>query len=202
MLDKRLSPPAFDQLGRGGRIAVTDQYVFRADWTDGINQLLGTYKGTHSLASNPDYVLAAKSIVRLSGVNAYITNETQGPDQAAKAIATSADPKLYETAWTPGPREPLLVPYTVVAAGGGLDKNGQLFTCIALVHASEQDAKQNADLLKQRIANARRVTGRYWSSEIPSVQTTVVGRVLEVKLPGAVIGARFLYQQDPLLLHR
>ncbi len=203
----RLAPPAFDQLGRGGRVAVEPQLVLRALWTEGLQQMIAASQGGPSLAANADFRLAAESLERLGTFGAFFTTRTQGPDQAAAALATG-DLKPEErtkigTAWNPPAGTPVLAPYTLIAAGVGQGQDGQPFTGIVLVHASELAAQQNAALLPQRIAQTSSLAnGQPWSSLLPHVQTSVSGRALLVTLADTGIGPEFLLRNDPLLLHR
>lgn len=203
----RLAPPAFDELGRGGRIAITPQLVLRALWTDGLKQMIAASQGGPSLAANPDERLAADSLERLGTFGGLFTDRTQGPDRAAESLAASGltpDVRAKITAaWNPPAGTPVLEPYTLVAAGVGQGEDGQPFTGIVLIHASEQAAQQNATLLPRRIAQTSSLaTGQPWSSLLPHVQVSVSGRALVVTLADSGIGAQFLQQNDPLLLHR
>jgi hypothetical protein len=65
-LNLRLQPPAFDGLGRGGRIAVRDCLVFRTVETPGIHALIDTSLGQHpSLADVPEFRLLARHLDQL-----------------------------------------------------------------------------------------------------------------------------------------
>jgi len=203
----RLEPPAFDQLGRGGRVAITPQVVLRALWTDGLTQMIAAWHGGSSLFKNADFRQAADGLESLGTYSAYFTDRTQGPDRAAEALAASdlkPDARAAITAaWNPPAGTPVLQPYTLIAVGVGQGDDGQPFTGIVLIHASEQAAQQNAALLPQRIAQTSSLAaGQPWSSLLPHVQVRVSGRALIVTLADAKIGARFLTANDPLLLHR
>ena len=54
--EKVFAPPAFDQVGRGGRIAVLEQRVFRSLDTRGMESLIDAYHGKDdSLADNGEF---------------------------------------------------------------------------------------------------------------------------------------------------
>jgi hypothetical protein len=203
----RLAAPAFDELGRGGRVAIEPQIVLRALWTEGLQQMIAASQGGPSLAANADFRLAADSLERLGTFGGFFTDRTQGPDQAAQSLGsgnlTPERRARIMAAWNPSAGAPVLEPYTLIAIGVGQGADGQPFTGIVLVHASEQAAQQNAALLPQRIAQASSLAaGQPWSSLLPHVQTSVSGRVLLVTLADTSIGPQFLLQNDPLLLHR
>ena len=64
-----LQPPAYDELGRGGRIAVLDALAFRTLATEGMRSLIATYRDVRgSLANDPDLALDAGL---LEGLEAY-----------------------------------------------------------------------------------------------------------------------------------
>ena len=50
-LRARLQPPAFDELGRGGRLVFAESYVLRALWTAGIEEMIAVQE-SGSLADN------------------------------------------------------------------------------------------------------------------------------------------------------
>ncbi len=204
-LRSRFMPPVLDQLGRGGRIAVTEQYVLRTLWTAGMEQMLKVWKGnTGSLRQAEDVRLAARSMDRLAAHYAFLTSETQGADVAKAEIelAPAAGRAAVEAAWSTAAGKPVLERYQYVAAGWSVE-GGTTITVIVLVHATEQAAQQNAAHLTRRIAESSSAkTGKPWKDQITGVESKVEGRVLEVKLKGATFGPEFLYNRDPLLLHR
>ncbi len=77
-LDKKLQPPAFDQLGRGGRIAVLDSIVFRTLRTAGMRALIDTYHGHgDSLADDPALALAAGELQSLGVYSAILVGDVE-----------------------------------------------------------------------------------------------------------------------------
>jgi hypothetical protein len=191
-LRNRLAPPAFDSLGRGGRVAVTDQYVFRTVWTEGIEAMIGAWKGAPSLRNDEGFRLAAQGIERLDMHSVYLTDRTQSRD----AVEGTGDPPS-------GPPAPVLEPYTVLGVGSGYDSPDAVFTAIVLVHDTEEAAARNAQLLPQRIRAAYSVAAKEpWLNRFPNIEVKATGRVVEAKFQGSVIGPQFLFVRDPLLLHR
>ena len=60
---RRFAPPAFDQLGRGGRIAVQDRYVFYTVETPGMKDLIEASVGRRrSLADVEEFAILAKEM--------------------------------------------------------------------------------------------------------------------------------------------
>ena len=182
-LQSALKPPAFDRLGRGGRIAVTIEYVLRTLWTEGMTQMIGAAHGGPSLGVDADFRLTAQGLEDLQTYGAYITDQTQTAEGA-------------------GPPGPLLRPYSLIAVGVGRDANGESFTGVALVHASEQAAQENVGLVQRRIAEtSSAATGRPWASLFSAVEVHADGRLLAITLHGSTIGADFLLRRDPLFAH-
>lgn len=70
-LTRSLNPPAFDQLGRGGRIAVQDCYVFRALGTGDMELLTDAHRDdTTSLADVEEFLLLASGMSELGDYTA------------------------------------------------------------------------------------------------------------------------------------
>lgn len=181
-LQSVLKPPAFDRLGRGGRIAVTNEYILRTLWTEGMTAMIAAAHGSASLGANADFRLAAQGLEDLQTYGAYLTDQTQ-----------------TATAETSGP---LLRPYSLIAVGVGREANGAAFTGIALVHESEQAAQGNAGLIQRRIGETSSAATRQpWSSMFSSVEVHATGRLLAITLHGSAIGPDFLLRRDPLLAH-
>ena len=77
-LDKRLQPPVFDELGRGGRIAVLDSLVLRTLWTQGMRSLIDAYRNNRdSLADDPDLALAAGELQSLGVYSAILFGDVE-----------------------------------------------------------------------------------------------------------------------------
>jgi hypothetical protein len=92
----------------------------------------------------------------------------------------------------------------VAAVGGGVDESGIRFTAIALVHESEEAARENIGLLADRIKNGIMATIDWfkpdrgierdliegdtapWSAVIERAEIAVSGRILLVRLYGPI----------------
>ena len=98
-LPDRMRPPAFDQLGRGGRIAVLDSFVFRTVETPGMRSLISTYLGMEeSLGDDPDMSLAARKMDELELYSGLIMGNVEWlslegvlENACAEAAATQTD---------------------------------------------------------------------------------------------------------------
>ena len=152
-LVKILVPPAYDRLGRGGRIAVLDEYVFRTVETPGMRNLIVTSVGRRdSLADVEDFRLLAAGLDELNAYSEFMTDKTQSLDETltnlfAESAFTQEDMASVRARLE---EEPLLKPYDTFATGAGRDSRGQ-YMAVVLVHASERAAEQNVKLLRQRI---------------------------------------------------
>ena len=78
-IKKIYAPPAFDRLGRGGRIAVLDEYVFRTLETRGMKRLIDVSLGRRdSLADVDEFRLLATGLDELNAYSGLLTDMTQG----------------------------------------------------------------------------------------------------------------------------
>jgi hypothetical protein len=206
-VQKRFAPPAFDQLGRGGRIAVLDEYVFRTVETPGMRNLIDTSLGRRdSLAEVEDFQLLAGGLDELNAYSGFMTDKTQSLDETLTNLlaesaftqedVTSVRARLEE--------EPLLKPYDVFATGAGRDERGQ-YMAVVLVHSSEGAAEENVELLRRRIEEAQSLLiNQPWSDFFEGMDIRSDGVVLLGKLWGertANLWLQLIFNRDPLLLH-
>ncbi len=215
-LTKRLAPPAFDQLGRGGRIAVQDSYVFRTVWTDGMKALIdASLDKRPSLADWEDYRLVTQGMSELAAYGMFLSDQTQGFEQMLEAIAEGFSMTMNDQVClrvgAEVQRQPMLRRYQVFATGVGKDEMGN-YTALVLVHSDEGSATENAVLLRKRIEEVTsgvRVgsTLKTWAElfDTNRIEVDVKGRVLLAKLRPTERTPPYwldwVLQQDPLLLH-
>ncbi len=97
-LRARLKPPAFDKQGRGGRVAVQDQYIFRTLWTDGMKGLIDASLGHHpSLADAEEFRLMAKELSELGAYSIFLSNDTQSmSDLDSLTVTLTGEPGAYD----------------------------------------------------------------------------------------------------------
>jgi hypothetical protein len=205
-LRTRLVAPAFDELGRGGRLAFFDRYVLRTLSSAGIEQMIDAQAGNGSLGLHPDYIEIARKMDSLEAVGVFISCATQSRefgmawlDRLDLMPQNSPGVQSLRRVWDPQSSEPLLRPYDVVATGWGVDADG-IYMALVLVHKREESARQNVGLLLRRIAEASMSDGTKWSAEFSDVEVRSEGRSLVAKM--RVHEAwRFIEEGEPLLLH-
>ena len=185
--NKILAPPAFDRLGRGGRLAVLDDYVFRTVETAGMIQLIDASLGLRdSLADADEFRLLATGLDELNAYSGLLTDETQSLDVALTDLLGGFGGNFtqQEVAQLRATMEaePLLRPYDAFATGAGKDNRGQ-YMAVVLVHRSERVDRRNVELLRRRIEEAKSlVTGEPWADFFDDMEIQADGVVLLGKL--------------------
>ena len=193
-IQRVLSPPAFDRLGRGGRVAVRDSHVYRTLKTTDMEALIDTSQGrAPSLADVGEFRHLAGGLTELGAYSAYLSDVTQELDETPQAL-TLGDSLV-------------LRPYTAFATGVEIDDGGS-YMALVMVHADEGDAEENLGLLRRRIeGTSSSVTGKPWSEafDVDILDARSEGRVLLARLRRfGDIGydwINFIFHRDPLLLH-
>lgn len=204
-LRMRLGPPAFDELGRGGRIAVQRDYVFRTVETPGMRALIDAATGGDSLAQVEEYRLLAQGLEELSAYAVLLSDLTQTVKDVTSGLGGSMTAARLEELKQQLLKGPLLEPYQLLATGAGMDSRGQ-YMAVVLVHEDEAAARSNVTLLRRRVKEtASLLTGQPWGERVQEVEVRYQGRVLLAKLRGEraiTLWPDFIYQHDPLLLHK
>ena len=207
-LEERLSPPAFDKLGRGGRLAVQKDYVYRTVETRGMEKLIDVrLEQRRSLADFDDFQLLVAGLDQLGVYSALLSNQTQDlSDEAILSSLLPIDPtaddfdRLKEEIVHPG----LLRPYQAFATATGKDDEGQ-FMALVLVHDDARAASRNLDLLQRRIDQGNSLRGSTpWREFFNQTEIHTDGRVLLAKLRGDRtnrIWLEFVLFIDPLIGH-
>ena len=201
---KKLAHPAFDHLGRGGRIAVLDGFVFRTGGTAGMRNLIDTSVGRRdSLADVEEFRLLAAGLDELNAYSGLLTDMTQGFDETVEALMDAFGGEV-PTLKAQLEAEPLLRPYDAFATGAGRDNRGQ-YMVVVLVHSSDRAAQRNVELLRQRIEETQSLwINQPWSDFFEKMEIRAEGSVLLAKLWGErtrSLWLNFIFQRDPLLLH-
>ena len=201
---KRYAPPAFDRLGRGGRIAVQDGSVLRSLRDSDMETLIDTDLGQlASLADVEEFRLIADAMTDLGAYSVLISTETQQLDYVDALWRMVTPEEELESLSETLEATPLLRPYEAFGAGIGKDQNGQ-YMVLALVHANEALAAENAVLLRQLIEKADSLSYHAaWVEMVQVLEIRAEGRVLLAKVSGEIIStwARWIIQVDTLLLH-
>lgn len=181
----RLSPPVFDQVGRGGNWLVEEDLIFRTLARDDMRTLIDTRSGEiDSLGDRKEFKALANAMTELRAYGIYISEKT-----IQKTLELYVKPGGYGL--TPEQeaalRErlddiPVLRPYTTYALGSGLDDDGP-YSAAAFYFQSPDDASESAGLLVESIAQARTVLdGRPFTQLIVEVETEVDGNILLARL--------------------
>ena len=207
-ISKQFSPPAFDQMGRGGRIAVLDDYVFRTVETPGMSALIDASRGNlPSLADAEEFRLLAQGMSKLAAYSILLSDMTQdigkNPESWFSGNETQED-RLRLVALRKD--FPILRTYQAFGTGIGRDEAGP-YMAVVLVHADERSATKNADLLRARFLEAPPLPS--WVLEpfagiVDAVETETDGRLLLAKVRSQTLGSRWIawfYQLYPLLPH-
>ena len=184
-LREGLSPPAFDQLGRGGRIAVSDSLVYRTVETPGIETLIRTHQGKEDpLADDEDLALAAGRLddlglfsALLIGHAEFFSAEDVLDDLCLNLYSEQCD-RIRDRVANVGS----LTEYEVLGAGAGRDDDG-LFNAVVLVYRDDDDAERNARQFEERLEDGTSLfANRRWSELIPDGDVTAEGRTVVAKL--------------------
>jgi hypothetical protein len=195
----RLTAPAFDALGRGGRMAFSDGFVLRTEWTDGIKAMIEASKGESSLGANSDYVAMARELDAMGAYTAHLSDQVQSRAIGLPpGIPSDSSTAALRALWNPPPGEVVLSRYRYLGIGSARDSLGS-FVAIVLVHDTEAAAVKNAGLLPKRVASASNFRGVPWSQIFTQVEVETEGRILRARLYGPP-HTDFLFLADPLLL--
>lgn len=207
------APPAFDRSGRGGRLAVLDEYVLHTFGSTEMRALIDVnLNEVPSLADVEEFRLLAGGMSELEAYVMLLTDGSGGYDMSVEGIAKS----FFDG--TPSQSEieeqkqrltevggPLLRPFDAYATGAGIDENGP-YMALTLVHADDASAEENAGLLGRKIGEGTSLyAGLPWSESI-DIETSEVraeGRVLTAKLRGDMFRywLDWVIQRDGLIMH-
>ena len=205
-LRRRFSPPAFDQFGRGGRIAVQDSHVFYALETSGMNALIeASLDRRTSLLASEKFRLLAKAMSQLDAHASVLSDRNMSvEDTISKLLGDRYSEEDANQIRAQLAATPVLRQYLVFATGEGIDQDGP-YMAIALVHGSAEAAEENVNLLLRRINEASSLVrrGMRWSEMVDKAAVRAEGRVLLAKLHGPIAGAwpNFVFQPDTLFAH-
>ena len=206
-LKKTLHPPAYDVLGRGGRIAVLNSVVFRTLGTAGMKSLIRTYGGNgDSLADDPDLALATGALQNLGVYSALLAGDVErftGPldsllSPEERAQLQKMREQLQMEAGTTSDK------YSVLGAGVAKDADG-FVTILVFVYEDEGAASRNVQDFEGRLANGRSMlTGQPWTEYFPEGEVWNDGRALIARLrtEHPRIWEQMVLSVDSLLWHK
>jgi hypothetical protein len=173
----RFKPPAFDALGRGGRIAVQSEQIYRTLSTEDMQAAIETSLGLRpSLADVESHRLLVAGLAGLGVYSLFLTGDTSSQFKRPRTGATD-DP--FERATDPSL---LLRPYEAVALGTGRDDAGQYLT-VGLFHTTPELAAENVEILPRRVDQVPSLrTGQPWSVLFGEVEARAEGAVLVARI--------------------
>ena len=186
----RFAPTAFDEIGRGGRIAVLDEYVFRTLGASDMEALIdASLNEGASLADVEEFRLLAGGMSRLGAYTMLLSDDVEVWD--ADGYAAKGGPWLR--------------PYEAFATGAGKDENGH-YMALVLVHAADASAEENVGLLRRIIEEEGSVVNdALWSDYIDVERSEIhaEGRALLAKLRGRFANnwRDWVIQRDGLILY-
>ena len=191
----RFAPPAFDEIGRGGRIAVLDDYVFRTLGASDMEALIdASLNEGASLADMEEFRLLAGGMSRLGAYTMLLSDDVEVWNADDHAVMLLSE------------RGPWLRPYEAFATGAGKDEKGH-YMALALVHAADASAEKNVGLLRRIIEEEGSIIHDdiSWSDYIDVERSEIhtQGRVLLAKLRGrfANYWRDWVIQRDGLILY-
>ena len=185
-LEKRLQPPVYDQLGRGGRIAVLDSIVFRTLATEGMWSLIETYRDAwDSLADDPALTLAARELRNLGVYSAILVGDVERftTDPLDSLLSAEEQAQLEKMRAQLGMEaEDTPDEFSVLGAGVARDSDG-FFTMLVFVYEDADVANRNVQDLEEMLANGQSVaTGQPWIEYFPQSEVWNDGRTLIARL--------------------
>ena len=200
----RNGPPAFDHLGRGGRIAVTSDYVYRTVETPGMKALIDSRAGDGpTLADVEEFRLLGKAMSDLNTYAAFFSDRTQkvNPNPDNTANLGSFVPGFQEGLIAEIGGSSLLLPYLAFSIGPGRDGLGP-YLALALVHTDSAAATENKQRLERRISDNEDLQA--WMEGLEEFDISVDGRVLSATLRGdgpASTWKALIFTVTPLVPH-
>ena len=210
----QFAPPAFDRSGRGGRLAVLDEYVLHTYGSSEMTALIdASLNEVPSLADVEDFRLLAAG---MSELGAYVMLLTDGSGSYDMSVGVMAESFFSEGTPTQSEIEeqkqrlsdeggPLLRPFSSYGTGAGMDDVGP-YMALTLVHADPASTEENVGLLRRRIEEGQSLFFDVPWSESVELDSSVIraeGRVLTAKLRGTMFRnwLDWVFQRDSLIMH-
>lgn len=201
-LSTRFAPPVFDRLGRGGRILVQDDYVYRALSHGGMEELIEVSLGDDdSLAELEDFKLLAEALSHLGAYTALLSDQTQ---RAEDFLPDAFSGEIRQQRISEIEKGGLLLRYSAFAIGAGADEDGR-YGVLILIHDNADEARENARILENRINEGNSIiTGEPWTEMIGRLDVNIDGRVLSATFSGEQarkIWLAWIVHGDTLIAH-
>ncbi len=206
----KFAPPAFDSFGRGGRIAVLDEYVFRTLGTSEMKALIDAHLNEGpSLADVEEFRLLARGMSQLGAYTMLLSDDVEvwGLDGYVRSVLgrDAAQADLEKMKGELAGAGPWLRPYKAYATGSGKDKDGP-YKALALVHADDTSAGENVGLLRRIIEEGSSTFfAAPWSDfiDVDTLEINAEGRLLLAKLRGDLASDPFewWWTRDSLIIY-
>ena len=194
------APPSFDNLGRGGHIAVTDRFALRAQTNNDMRLLVDTIQDKHrSLADLKEFQLVASGMAQLKSYTMFLSSLTFSLDEYTVENGQKPSKRQAEK-WS---QPVLLRPYLAYGTGAGIDAEGP-YMALVLVHGNSGNAEENVTLLRRRINEGVSIVYEEpWAEQIDEVSITANGPILSAMLRGKIAKSPMLWAitNENLILH-
>ena len=198
-MERSLNPPAFDQLGRGGRIAVLDSHVFRTVATGGMKALIETHlDNVDSLADDPDLALAAAALDGLGAYSGLLVGNV------GNFVTYCDDCTAEEWAQLEAEVEHTLDVYSLLGVGVTRDEDG-FFALLVFVYDNEDAASRNVPVFEERLATGVSLMSKQpWTDLFTAGEAWHEGRALVARMRTEFpwIWQQMVYNLDSLLWHK
>ena len=182
-ITSRMSPPAFDHVGRGGHIAVLNSYVYRTLSTQDMQDLISAHSGSSlSLADDPDLALAAHELDRLGAYSGSIRGNVDSHSLRHFEPGCTSETEAECASYIEDKAAGILGEYDVLGVGIGKDVDG-IFIVVTLVYESERAAADNEIVFRNILEHGARLTsGEPWREYIRFAEVTQRGEAIVAKL--------------------
>ena len=208
---QRLNPPAFDQTGRGMKLAFSKNIIFGTFSLQMTKEMIDASTSDEgSLGSDPVFQALARGASSLNLYSVIFSSRTQSMENILAYLQRiTLNEEQFEQLKSDLAKEPMLKPYTAMGTGIGVDEDGQFYMGLILVHENEAVAEQNLALTGVRLSGLGVTSWKKPWDELLNTSNAsyeLVGNTLLIKLPMAEnrasnIWVDWFYLQDPLLLH-
>ncbi|NVL91365.1 MAG: hypothetical protein HWN69_10355, partial [Desulfobacterales bacterium] len=156
-LDRKLAPPVYDHLGRGGVIAIQADCIMRALEMEIIKQMIDARKGDiPRLADNNDFVMITDALAEMGARNLYLSGDVPS-FETYRGLQESVNTTLMGAMW----EAELLDKYSVSGSGTGEDELGHYLSAV-LVFDDSETAGANVEKLTNRVETGMELRNTLW----------------------------------------
>jgi len=180
----RYAPPGFDELGRFGRLAVQQQQVTHTLSTAAMEAAIDAGLGRHPSLADDDAFRLLTTGAAAMGAHGVILSDDTAPNASTRPSEERDNLVRGREHLLPLAVDPalLLRPYDVVMLGGGR-ADGRPYLIVGLVHASEEAARANVEILPRRVAQVVEFEREQpWRDLVRVTDIHAAGRLLLARL--------------------